>query len=91
MSLMIVASKRLMRREDAAAYLCLSTTRFDRLTKEGRLTEPSPLSDLYGYKVWDRTDLDRWVDAHGAELAPVTQVGTARAANATNPYAHLEE
>lgn len=44
-----------LRREDAAKYIGVSPSLFDRLRKEGKVPEPR---DLFGLMVWDRSDLD---------------------------------
>lgn len=49
-------SPRGLRREDAAKYIGVSPSLFDRLRKEGKVPEPR---DLFGLMVWDRSDLDR--------------------------------
>ncbi|WP_064692000.1 helix-turn-helix transcriptional regulator [Rhizobium aegyptiacum] len=44
-----------LRREDAARYIGVSPSLFDRLRKDGKVPEPR---DLFGLMVWDRSDLD---------------------------------
>lgn len=44
-----------LRREDAARYIGVSPSMFDRLRKEDRV--PSP-RELFGVMLWDRADLD---------------------------------
>ncbi len=55
---------RLMSEPDAAAYLSISPT-----TLRQRGPKPKPLGSR---RLWDRRDLDRWVDAlDGQPLGPV--------------------
>lgn len=44
-----------LRREDAARYIGISPTLFDRMRKEGRIPAPR---DMFGVMIWDRNDLD---------------------------------
>lgn len=44
-----------LRREDAARYIGISPTLFDRMRKEGRIPAPR---DMFGVMIWDRHDLD---------------------------------
>lgn len=44
-----------LRREDAARYIGISPTLFDRKRKEGAIPPPR---DMFGVMIWDRQDLD---------------------------------
>jgi hypothetical protein len=55
---------RLLRRERGAQYLDISTGSFDKLVAAGKIPAPKMME---GFKVWDRLDLDRYVD----ELPPI--------------------
>ncbi|MBB4063275.1 helix-turn-helix transcriptional regulator [Gellertiella hungarica] len=44
-----------LRREDAARYIGISPTLFDRKRKEGAIPPPR---DMFGVMIWDRHDLD---------------------------------
>lgn len=44
-----------LRREDAARYIGISPTLFDRMRKEGRIPAPR---DMFGVMIWDRHALD---------------------------------
>lgn len=44
-----------LRREDAARYIGISPTLFDRKRKEGAIPPPR---DIFGVMIWDRHDLD---------------------------------
>ncbi|MVT68359.1 hypothetical protein GPL21_25005 [Bradyrhizobium pachyrhizi] len=52
---------RLIGREAAAAYVCLSPTIFDKLVSEGRMPKPRQLSSHR--KAWDVRELDVAVDS----------------------------
>jgi predicted DNA-binding transcriptional regulator AlpA len=58
---------RLLRRADAAVYLGVSTTFFDRLVRDGSLPGPKRLAE--GVRAWDRFDLDAVVDALESDSA----------------------
>lgn len=60
---------RILRRENAAAYLGLSASLFDREVAEGRL--PPPVTICATVKGWDRHTLDAWIDERSAaQTAP---------------------
>lgn len=44
-----------LRREDAAAYLGISASHFDRQRQAGAIPPPR---DMFGVMIWDRHDLD---------------------------------
>ena len=44
-----------LRREDAAYYIGVGTTKFDELVKDGRMPAPRRID---GRKIWDRFSLD---------------------------------
>lgn len=50
---------RLLRRQNAAAYMGVSPSHFDQLVKSRVLPEPKSLKSV---QVWDRNDLDRLAD-----------------------------
>jgi predicted DNA-binding transcriptional regulator AlpA len=50
---------RLVSREAAAAYVCVSPTKFDELVRDGRMPRPRRLD---GRKAWDVRQLDAAVD-----------------------------
>jgi predicted DNA-binding transcriptional regulator AlpA len=53
-------SPRLIDREAAAAYVCVSPNIFDRMIDEGRMPHPKRLGDRR--KAWDVRELDAAVD-----------------------------
>jgi predicted DNA-binding transcriptional regulator AlpA len=52
---------RLISREAAAAYVCVSPNTFDEMVQEGRMPRPRRLSDRR--KAWDVRSLDAAIDA----------------------------
>lgn len=55
-----VADRRCFDRKEAASYVGVSVTTFDKLVRDHRMPEPIK---LHGRKVWDRRALDAAVDA----------------------------
>jgi excisionase family DNA binding protein len=51
-------------RSEAAAYLGIGTTLFDRMVQDGRMPKPKAIGDR---KVWDLRALDRAFDALPSE------------------------
>jgi prophage regulatory protein len=63
---------RILRRDLAALYLGMGTTKLDAEVKAGRL--PAPLSITPGIRGWDRHDLDQWIEERkAAQAAPVNE------------------
>ena len=55
--------RRLLSTDDAAAYLSLSRSQLQRLRKSGGFPRPIKLSaDLRSKCLFDRRDLDAWID-----------------------------
>lgn len=61
--------RRCFNRKEAASYLCVSPTTFDKLVNDG--TAPNPIT-LRGRKVWDVRALDQMLDA----ASGMTNVGS---------------
>lgn len=49
-----------LRREDAAAYVAVSTTKFDEMVADGRMPKPKMVDNCV---IWDRLQLDSAFDA----------------------------
>ena len=61
---------RLINREAAAAYVCVSPNTFDEMIKDGRMPRPKRLRDRR--IAWDVRDLDAAVDQLPVEAGSVT-------------------
>jgi predicted DNA-binding transcriptional regulator AlpA len=51
---------RLISREAAAAYVCVSPNTFDAMVREGKMPRPRILTDRR--RAWDRCELDNAID-----------------------------
>lgn len=69
-----VSDRRCLDRKEAASYLGVSPSTFDKLVRSGRI---SPPIRFLGRKVWDRGELDRAVDAlsgYASEKAGINKI-----------------
>lgn len=56
LSSMVALGPRGLCREDAARYVGVGTTKFEQMTRDGRMPRPKLID---GRRVWDRWELDR--------------------------------
>ena len=56
--------RRGLKREEAAQYIGVSSSKFDELVRDGRMPNPKKID---GRRVWDRISVDQKFDALNAE------------------------
>lgn len=61
-----VSDRRCLDRKEAASYVGVSPGTFDKLVRSGEI--PPPIR-LLGRKVWDRSELDRTIDALSGHMS----------------------
>lgn len=65
-----ISEKRGLQREEAAAYVGIGVTLFDKMVRDSRMPQCKPMN---GRRVWDRKQLDDALDAlpnEGAKASP---------------------
>ena len=64
-------ARRCFDRKEAASYVCVSPTTFDKLVRQGTMPKPTV---LLGRKVWDRRAIDRFLDAESGIESRASQI-----------------